>query len=459
MGLPNSKGGVVPRVLTVALGLTLLGCHEPEAAPVPPPPPVTVAQPISRDVQEWDEFPGRLEAKETVSVRPRVSGYVQSVSFKEGGIVKKGDLLFVIDPRPYQAELDRARGEVARAEARRSLAETEFKRTKSLVPSEAASELELEERRANLAEAVAAVAVAQANVKSAELNVEFTQVRAEIDGRISRVDVTVGNLVTGGGQGEATLLTTITSLHPMYCYVDADERSVLKYQRLDQENKRPSARNVQIPARLALLNEDEFVHEGVIDFVDNRVDPTTGTLRARGVFPNEAGVMTPGLFGRLRVPGSPAYRALLVAQSAIQADQGQSYVLTVDAENTVKITPVKLGATFGPLRAIVSGLTGEESVIVNGLLRARPGGKVTPTPGPMPGADESNRTTDMRATTRPAGHGGDAPTTGPATTSPATEASSRAIERPSAERPSPAQGNAPLPFGTVAGLATEEVSR
>ena len=307
---------------------------------------------------------------------------------------------------------------------------------------------------------MAAVAVAQANVKSAELNVEFTQVRAEIGGRISRIDVTVGNLVTGGAQGEATLLTTITSLHPMYCYVDADERSVLKYQRLDQQNKRPSARNVQIPARLALLNEDEFVHEGVIDFVDNRVDPTTGTLRARGVFPNESGVMTPGLFGRLRVPGSPAYRALLVAQSAIQADQGQNYVLTVDAENTVKITPVKLGATFGPLRAIASGLTGGESIIVNGMLRARPGGKVTPTRGPMPGADESNRLTDMRATTRPSGQGGDAPTTAPATTSPDTEPSSRAIETRAAEWPSPASGKAPLmPFGTVAGLPTEEVSR
>jgi RND family efflux transporter MFP subunit len=425
---------------------------------------VTVAEPLDREVQEWDEYPGRLEAKEVVDVRPRVSGYVESVHFKEGGIVSKGDLLFVIDPRPYQAELERARGEVSRAKARLMLAQTEFKRTKGLVPSAAASELELEERRANLAEAQAAVAVAQANLKTAELNLAFTRVRAEINGRISRVNVTVGNLVTGGAQGEATLLTTITSLHPIYCYVDADERSVLKYQRLARENKRPSARDAQIPARLALLNEEEFVHEGVIDFVDNRVDPTTGTLRARGVFPNEDGVMTPGLFGRLRVPGSPPYRTLLVAQSAVQADQGRHYVLTVDAENTVRITPVKLGAAFGPLRAITSGLTGNEMIIVNGVLRARPGGKVNPARGAMPGADHLDTLTTTRA-----GSDGDgtppgattAPTTAPAP-APTTEPTVRAGDDGDQSRvfgaaAAPAAGR--LPFGTVAALPTEEVSR
>jgi RND family efflux transporter MFP subunit len=353
-----------------------------------PPPPVTVSVPIERDVMEWDEYPGRLESKELVEVRARVSGYIDKVDFREGGIVKQGDLLFVIDPRPYEFELNRAEGEVGRAKARLALAETEFKRTKGLVPTAAASELELEERKADLAEAQAAVAVAEANAKTARLNVGFTQVRAPIGGRISRIYVTAGNLINGG-EGETTLLTTIAALDPIYCYVDADERSVLRYQRLSRENKRVSARDAQIPAKLALLNETTFEHEGVIDFVDNRVDPTTGTLRARGVFANADGTMTPGLFGRLRIPGSAPYRTLLVSQAAVQADQGQHHVLTLDADNVVKITPVKLGSAFGALRAIESGLTGNERVIVNGLLRARPGGTVTPTEAPMPGADDA----------------------------------------------------------------------
>ena len=296
--------------VTALVGVVSLithGCNRSDAAgpPAPPPAMVTVARPIDREVMEWDEYTGRLEAVETVEVRARVGGFIDSVSFTEGGTVKKGQLLFVIDPRPYQAELDRAQGEVARAQAQLALAETEFKRTSELVPSQAASELELDEKRADRDAAKAALAVAEATVTSTELNVKFTQVTAPIDGRISRIYVTPGNLISGGGQaGEATLLTVITSLDPIYCYVEADERSVLKYQRLSRERKRVSARDAKIPARLALLNEAEFAHDGVIDFVDNRVDPTTGTLRARGVFPNDDGVMTPGLFGRVRVPGT-----------------------------------------------------------------------------------------------------------------------------------------------------------
>jgi RND family efflux transporter MFP subunit len=325
--------GALAVLVAVGAGVvvTVAGCREAAPPPQMPPPPVTVATPIERDVMEWDEYPGRLEAAHLVEVRPQVSGSMASVHFKEGGIVQKGDLLFVIDPRPFEAELSRTRGEVGRAKARLALAETEFKRTKSLVPSAAASELELEERKANLGEAQAALQVAEANVKTADINLGYTKVHAEIGGRISRINVKPGNLVTGGGQGgEATLLTTIAALDPIYCYIDADERSVLRYQRLARENKRVSARDAQIPAKLALLNEATFEHEGVIDFVDNRVDPTTGTLRARGVFANGDGTMTPGLFGRLRIPGGAPYRTMLVAQAAVQADQGQHYVLTVD---------------------------------------------------------------------------------------------------------------------------------
>ena len=442
-------GGGLACVVVAGL-LAVAGCREAEAPPAPPPAAVTVAAPLHREVMEWDEYPGRLEAAHLVEVRPQISGSVESVHFTEGGIVKRGDLLFVIDRRPFQAEVARTEGEVDRAKARLALAQTEFKRTKGLVPTEAASELELEERRANLAEAQATLQVAQANLKTANLNLGYAEVRAEIGGRISRAYVKPGNLVTSG-MGESTLLTTITSLDPIYCYVDADERSVLKYQRLSRENKRVSARDAQIPAKMALLNEDEFVHEGYIDFVDNRVDPTTGTLRARGVFPNPNGDMTPGLFGRMRVPGVEPYRTLLVAQSAIQADQGQHYVLVVDAENKVKINPVEIGASFGTLRSVTSGLSGDETIIVNGLLRARPGGTVAPTSGTMPGAEDAEKFAPMRpassqptTTTAPVPEPATAPTTAPADAAPAPVGAATGL----------------VPFGAaVADVPMEEVSR
>jgi multidrug efflux system membrane fusion protein len=422
MLLPRFRGIVALAGLGAVLAA--VGCDRTEAAAsgaAPPPASVTVALPINREVMEWDEYTGRLQAVESVEVRARVGGFIDSVGFAEGGTVTKGQPLFVIDPRPYQAELDRARGEVARAKAQLALAETEYKRTAQLVPTRAASELELEEKRADRDAAKANVAIADAAVATAELNVSFTKVTAPISGRISRIFVTAGNLITGGAQGgEATLLTRITSLNPMYCYVDADERSVLRYQRLRRENKRVSARDAKIPARLALLNEPEFAHEGVIDFVDNQVDPTTGTLRARGVFPNPDGEMTPGMFGRLRIPGAAPYRALLVAQSAIQSDQSQKYVLTVGDGNVVKVTPVTVGSAFGTLRAIERGLTGDERVIVNGLLRARPGAPVNPTEGPMPGEQDLEwYTPDGRppgSTTAPSAAPATRPTTEPVAT-------------------------------------------
>lgn len=405
------------------IGLSLSGgCNRPAAggAMGPPPATVTVSHPIDREVQEWDEYPGRLESTETVEVRPRVSGYITSVNFKEGAIVPKGELLYVIDPRPYQAELERAQGEVARAQAQLALAETEFKRTSGLVPTNAASEFELDEKRANRDQAKAAVAVAQANAESARLNVEFTHIRSPIAGRISRTTITAGNLVNSTAMADVKPLTTITSLDPIYCYVDADESAVLKYQRMVREKQRPDARSGgQVPATLALLNERDFARNGVIDFIDNRINPATGTLRARGVFPNPNGVMTPGLYARLRVPGGPVYRTLLVPELSIQTDQNSKFVMTVDKENTVQITPVTLGAQFGTLRSIVKGLNGDERVIVNGLMKARPGSKVQPQDAPMPGADEASL-----STTRIVG--------------PTTEPSTATTQPAAATQPSPA---------------------
>lgn len=396
----RSRQSVIGAMVVILVGAALIcGCRKTQANQAPPPASVTVAHPIDREVMEWDEFPGRLFAKPMVEVRAKVGGYIQSIAFKEGSIVNKGDLLFVIETRPYEIELARTKGELGRAKAHLALAQTEFKRVQGLVPTEAASEIELDEKKANLADTEAAVVVAEANVEAAQLNLEYTHVRAEITGRISDTRINEGNLITAG-QGNNPLLTTITSLDPIYCQINADERSVLKYQRLAQENKRPDVRkeNVRIPARLALLNEDEFDHIGYIDFVDNSVDPTTGTLGARGVFPNPGGEMTPGLFARMRVPGAAPYRTILISEQAIQNDQNAKFVLTVDEKLVVHRTPVTLGTLFGSLRAIQSGLTIDDQVVVNGLMRARPGMPVKAEVGPMPGASDAERFATTRVT-------------------------------------------------------------
>lgn len=278
-------------VFSVMLFTTMAGCGKPAERPAPPPPPVTVARPVQREVIEWDEYTGHLEASETVEVRARVSGFIEKAEFEEGAMVKAGQLLFVIDPRPFQAELAQQQAEVQRATAQRDFAVNEFKRIEGLRPTGGASELELANARQRMLEAEASVAAAQAQVQAAQLDVEFTRVTAPIDGRISRKYVTQGNLINGGA-GQSTLLTTITSIDPIYAYMDVDEQSVLRYQRLAMQNKRDSARDMQIPIFMRLSNEQGFPHEGVIDFVDNRMDPNTGTLRARGLFTNPTGYLT-----------------------------------------------------------------------------------------------------------------------------------------------------------------------
>ncbi|MGH2396972.1 MAG: efflux RND transporter periplasmic adaptor subunit [bacterium] len=342
-----------------------------------------MSQPLQREIVEWDEYTGRLEAVETVEVQARVGGYLKKVNFKAGSKVQEGDLLFVIDPRPYRAELDRAQGELARARARLDLAKNDLSRAERLFERRVISEEEFDTRAKNVREAGAIVQSAQAAVDMAKLNLEFTEVRAPINGRIGRELVTEGNLVNDG-TGTATLLTTIVSIDPIYVYVDTDERSVLKYRQLAREGKRVSARDQSIPAELALANEEGYPHKGMIDFVDNRVDPGTGTLRVRGAFPNPDEALSPGFFARVRMPGSGKYQALLVPDRAIVMNQGQKYVLVVSAESTVEYRAVKPGPVIDGLRVIIEGLKPQDRLIVEGIQRVRPGVRVTLNGTPAP---------------------------------------------------------------------------
>jgi RND family efflux transporter MFP subunit len=376
------------RVLLCVLAgwcVLLNACQQQQAAPPPPPPPkVTVSQPVVRDVVEWDEYTGRLEAVESVEVRARVSGYLQVVNFTDGGIVKKGALLFVIDPRPYQAELNRTKATLEQAIARHERTQKDYTRAQQLVKSRAISEEEVDTRAADQREARESVQAARAAVEAARLNVEFTEVRAPISGRISRHLVSEGNLINGG-TAESTLLTSIVSLDPIYCYFEADERSYLKYVRLSRTGERPSSRDVKNPVYLAVANETGFPHQGYIDFVDNRLDPNTGTMTGRAVLPNPDLMLTPGLFARVRIPGSGKYNAMLLPDEAIGTDQTQRFAFVVDDQNTVEYRKVELGPIIDGLRVIRDGLKPEDWVIVNGVQRVRPGAKVDPERQTIPG--------------------------------------------------------------------------
>lgn len=371
----NVEHTVLLLLIIAAPAFLLVGCEgqQPQA---PPPPNVTVSKPVIEEVMEWDEYTGRLEAVDTVDVRARVSGYLESIHFKDGQTVKEGDLLFVIDPRPYQAELDRARAELRLAQARLSLAENDLKRAKHLLSARAISEEEADTRASDEQVAQATVEQAQADINAAKLNVEFTQVRAPISGLISRKNVTEGNLINGGTGG--TLLTTIVSLDPIYCYFEADEQSYLRYTNLEQEGMKPDSRTGENPAYMELSNETGYPHKGYIDFIDNRLDPNTGTIRGRGVFPNPDNKLTPGLFARMKITGSGQYKAVLVPDEAVGSDQSQKFVLVVNPEDTVEYRQVTLGPRVNGLRVVRKGVGPEDRIIVNGLQRAMPGMKVSP---------------------------------------------------------------------------------
>lgn len=395
--MKNKKALLNGSLLLTFAGLVLLltACKQ-EQAPPPPPPEVTVSQSIVREVIEWDEYTGQLQAVESVEVRARVNGYLQSIHFEDGQIVKKGDLLFVIDPRPYQAELDRAEADLRLAQAQLELAKSDLERAKKLLVSRAISEEEADTRAANLSESEAQVEAAKATIESARLNLEFTRITAPITGRISRKLVTEGNLINGGTGG--TLLTTIVSLDPIYCYAEADEQSYLKYMRLAQEGKRPSSREARNPAYLALADEMGFPHKGYIDFVDNQIDPNTGTITGRAVFPNPDLALTPGLFARLRIPGSGKYEAIMIPDEAIGSDQSQRFVFVVNDKNVVEYRKIQLGPIINGLRVIREGLKPEDWVVVKGVQRAMPGVQVTPQRQKITPQDENFLMPDITST-------------------------------------------------------------
>lgn len=362
--------------------LVLAGCGAKPADP-PPPPAVTAAAVPEREVTDWDQFTGRLEAVDQVEIRPRVTGYIERVAFAEGKEVRKGEVLFEIDPRPYQAELARAQAQLAEARTGAELAAREVARARRLVAVQAISREEYDARVSAQAQGDASVQAAEAAVRTARLNLDWTRVRAPIAGRVSRAEVTAGNLVLAGPP-TATLLTTVMSLDPVYVYFDADERTYLKYAGLARDGTRPSSRDARTPIYLGLIDEDgQFPHKGYVDFVDNTVNPETGTIRARAVFSNKDHAFTPGLFARLKLEGSGQYRATLVVDRAVGTDQDKKFVLVLKPDSTVDYRSVQLGRLVDGLRVVTSGLKQGDEVVINGLQRVRPGMKVTPTLAPM----------------------------------------------------------------------------
>jgi multidrug efflux system membrane fusion protein len=349
----------------------------PPASQAAPPPTVTVAPVEQQEIVEWDEFTGRTEPVESVDVRPRVSGYIQSVRFQSGQLVKKGDVLFVIDPRWHQAEFDQRQAEAERAKVQRDNARREADRTAQLLEHKAISTEEADARVARFQEAKAASLAAEASRDSAKLDLEYTEVRAPIDGRVSRALLTEGNYVSGVS-GAATLLTTLVSVNPVYVYADVDEETLLKFNALAQAKKIEMNREGRTPVELQLADEDGFPHHGYIESFDNRLNPNSGSILVRAVFPNDDGRIVPGLFARIRIPLSDRHPVMLVSERAIGTDQAQKYVLSLTPTNTVAYQSVTLGPTIDGRRVIRTGLQPGEKIVVNGLQRVRPGMPVTP---------------------------------------------------------------------------------
>jgi RND family efflux transporter MFP subunit len=377
----HSLGVVGPLIVLLAVSLSGCGDKPPQQAAAAPPP-VTVAQPVKRTVTDWDEFTGRFDAVEEVQVRARVGGFVTNVEFRDGAFVNTGDLLYVIDSRPFEAVAEQADGQVSDARAKAELAKRELDRALALNQTQAVSDSIVDQRRQTLQAAKAAETQAEGALKAAQLNIEFSHVIAPMAGRVSRHLVSVGNLVTGSDNGGGTLLTSIVSLDPIYVYFDMDEATYLKYNRLYFEGKRPSSRENPNPVQVTLTGETKPSHEGKVDFLDNRLDVSTGTLRGRAVIPNKDFSILPGQFGRVRLIASAPYEALLLPDTAIATDQSRKIVFVVKDDDTVEAKPVVLGPLDDGLRVVREGLKPEDRVIVDGLQRARVGAKVSPHPAP-----------------------------------------------------------------------------
>jgi RND family efflux transporter MFP subunit len=385
---------IAVRVAAVLGTAVLAGCGQSQQQSAAPPPTVTVANPVQRSVVDQDEYVGRFAAVESVEVRSRLSGYLQAIHFIDGQMVKKGDPLFTIDRRPFQIALEQMKANLAQARANLAFAQADLARGQSLVQNKTITEQAFDQRTQAKAVAEASVASQEAMVHSAELDLDtYTELRAPIDGRIGDRRVAVGNLVTGGTGGNTTLLATIVSVDPIHFEFTFDEASYLRYARFATASKEVATLHGNVPVSLKLIDEKDFAHQGKIDFVDNVIDRSSGTIRGRAVFDNADGIFTPGMFGRLRVPGSPAYIALLVPDAAIATEQARKYVLVVDDGGVVRQKYVTLGQIDGGLRVIKDGLAATDRVIVNGLMRARPGMKVNAqeqaAPGGPPAAPNS----------------------------------------------------------------------
>jgi len=381
--------------VSAMIAAALYGCAKTEAAGPPPPAPVTVANPLSERIVDWDDFTGRFEATQTVDVRARVGGYVQSVHFRDGDFVRRGQLLFTLDPRPAQALVAAARASLAQAQAQVSLARTNLTRSEGLLASQAVSQSEVDTNRGALLTAEATLASANANLRARQLDLEFTRVTAPVSGRVSDRRSDPGNLVAGGSSA-ADVLTTIVSSAPIYFVFDGSEATLLKYQR--QARAGASA-----PVRIRLQDEAEFGHVGTLDFTDNAIDASSGTIRLRAVVPNGDGFLKPGMFGQIRVAGAGAYDALLIPDAAVSAGADQRTVSVVAADGTVTPRPVVLGPLVDGLRVIRSGITAQDRVIINGGSRVQqPGQKVKANPGRItrtPTANAAPVTTSVPAAT------------------------------------------------------------
>jgi RND family efflux transporter MFP subunit len=372
--------------LVLGTCLALAGCaRSPAELPAIAPIPVTVSYPVERQVADHADFTARTAAVDSVEVRAHVWGYLDKVNFKEGAMVKKGDVLFELDPRPYLALLNQAKAKVAQDEAQLKYDEAEYQRNLNLARTKAVSQSDLDKSAAARGVDLANVAADKALVASRQLDLEYTKVLAPISGRVSRYVVTVGNLIQSGNQNGGTLLTTIVSVDPMYAYFDVDEHTVLRVRQLIREGKADSPRESDnVPVWLGLANDEGFPHKGTINFVDNQVNPRTGTMRLRGVFPNKEQVLAPGFFGRVRVHIGRPHKALLVSELALDTDQGQKILYVVNGKNEVVSRPVRLGVLQNGLREIVDGLMPGEQVVVEGLQQVRPGLVVEPRLVDMP---------------------------------------------------------------------------
>jgi multidrug efflux system membrane fusion protein len=385
-------------LIAIAGGVAVLrgqGNNTATAATAPPAAPVDVAEVVERSITDWQSYSGRLEAVDRVEIRPRVSGTLVAVHFKDGSLVHKGDELFTIDPLPYQAEVDRAEANLAGAKARVAYTASEMARAQRLIADNAIARRDLEQKQNDAREAAANLKAAQAALEIARLNLGYTRIVAPVSGRVSRAEVTVGNLVAAGAG--STPLTTLVSVDPMYASFDVDEQSFLKY-----VNPARTGKSGQVPVFMGLANEDGYSRQGKVQYVDNRLDTSSGTIRVRATFDNPDGALVPGLYARIRLGGGDPHKAILIDEKALGTDQSKRFVMVVDAQNKAQYREVQLGSAQDGLRVVSAGLKPGERIVVNGLQRVRPGDAVDPHLVPMAGLEPPTQTSDAQAPANPA---------------------------------------------------------